>query len=357
MKILLNPGPVNITDSVRSALLKEDICHREKEFSDLLKSIRNKLLKIYNLTSSDYTTVVLTCSGTGAVEASICSFVPKGKKILILSNGVYGERMVKIAKVHHINVASLICSWGEEIPLDRVEKLLKSDPDIRAVGVVHHETTTGLLNPLEEISNVVKKFGKILIVDGVSSFAGEVIDFYNWDIDVLAATANKCIHGVPGCSFVIFKRKLLKLKENIPVRSIYFDIFQYHKSQEQGIPPFTPAIQVMYAFDQALDELLNEGVENRINRYKKLANLIRRKGKEIGLKLFLPEDKFSNTLTSFYLPNGISYEYLHDALKEYGFIIYAGQAGLKKKIFRIANMGEIKEEDIARFFSCIKKIL
>jgi len=357
--VLLNPGPVNITESVRKALVGEDICHREEEFSHLLQEIRRKILKIYNLDSKRYTTVILTSSGTGAVEASICSCVPEDKILFVISNGIYGERMIQIANAYKIPVKSVIYKWGEKINLSEIEDILKSDKDskIYAIAIVHHETTTGLLNPLDKVGTLAKKYNKILIVDAVSSFGGEEINFDNWGIDVVSSTANKCIHSVPGCAFVILKNSLIDAMKDISPRNIYLNLLTYHNLQEKGIPPFTPAIQVMYAFNQALDEFLEEGIEGRVKRYKKLSLLARKKAKEIGLKMLLDEKDYSNTLTSFYLPDNISYEFLHDELKKRGFIIYAGQAGLKNKIFRIANMGNIKEEDIERLFENIYEII
>lgn len=357
--VLLNPGPVNITESVRKALIGQDICHREEEFSYLLQEIRRKILKIYNVDESVYTTIILISSGTGAVEASICSCIPEDKKLMVISNGVYGERMIKIANAYKIPVKAIIYKWGEKINLDEIEDILKSDKNskIYAIAVVHHETTTGLLNPLDKIGKLAKKYNKILIVDGVSSFGGEEINFENWGIDIIAATVNKCIHAVPGCAFTVARKSLIDKMREIRPRSIYLHLLTYYELQEKGIPPFTPAIQVMYAFNQALNEFLEGGIKKRIEHYKKLSSLIRKKAKEIGLKFFLNEKEYSNTLTSFYLPDNISYEFLHNELKKRGFIIYAGQAGLKNKIFRIANMGNIKKKDIEKLFENIREII
>ncbi len=356
--ILLNPGPVNIRESVRNALLKEDICHREEEFTLLLRSIRAKLLEVYNLDPKKYKVIILAGSGTAAIEASICSLVTQNKKFLVITNGVYGERMVEIARVYSIPTIKLSYEYGKRINIIEVEDILKKEA-LSMVAVVHHETTTGILNPLEEIGTLLKEYpGKFFMVDGISSFGGEVLDFEGWGIGVLVGTANKCLQSVPGCSFVVARQDILEqARREINPRSVYLNLLNYYHYQEEGTFPFTPPIQIMYALNQALDELLKEGIERRIERYRRLASMVRERAKGINLKTFLDGSLSSNILTSFHLPEGISYAYLHDVLKEKGFVIYAGQSGLSNKIFRIANMGEISESDIERLFEAIGEII
>jgi len=354
--ILFNPGPVNISERVRASLQKPDLCHREQEFSDLLQNIKKKLLKVYNL-GEEYTAVVLTGSGTAAVESAIVSLVPENGKLLILSNGVYGERISNITSVRGIAAKEIKLKWGEMINLTDVERELEEDKAITTVAVVHHETTTGILNDIGSIGRLSKKYGKEMLVDAVSSFAGEEIKFNEWGVDICCGSSNKCIHGIPGAAFVIIKRNIIERQKSLKPRSVYLDLVNYYVSEEKGIPPFTPCIQVLYAFNEALNELLTNGVEARIRLYRGRANLIRQLAQRIGLKLYLPQDYYSNTLTSFHIPDRVTYETLHNKLKEHGYIIYAGQGGLQKNIFRIANMGEIMESDIERLFKLIGEII
>lgn len=355
--VLFNPGPVNISERVRLSLNKIDLCHREEEFNALLQSIRQKLLCVYGLNDKKYASVVLTGSGTAAVEAAIASLCPLEGQILVVSNGIYGERIAKMASVNNIKIEEIRYQWGERIKINDLEKKIIDNPQITAIAVVHHETTTGILNRLADIGKLAVRYNKEFFIDAVSSFGGEEIRFDEWGVDICCGTANKCIHGAPGASFVISKREIFERQRDAAPKSVYLDLVNCYYHEEKGIPPFTPCVQVMYAFEEALNELLEKGVEERIRLYQTRANLIRKLGKDIGLKPYLPFNEMCNTLTSFYLPSFITYEKLHDILKEQGYVIYAGQGGLYKNIFRIANLGEISLSDIEKLFEAIKEAI
>lgn len=355
--ILLNPGPVNVSERVRAALLRPDLCHREPEFSILQSRVRQGLLEVYSLPSDAYTSVVLVGSGTAAVEAMVVSFVPPDGKVLVITNGVYGERIVAIAKAHGIAFGLVEHAWGEELDCPRIEAVCKNDVTITHIAVVHHETTTGRLNDLSRIGELGRRYGKMLLVDGVSSFGGEEINFAGWNIGAVAATANKCLHGIPGVSFVVARRELLS-HETSPTRSVYLNVRAHYREQERGSTPFTQAVHVLYALDEALKEFHEQGGwQARHGRYRVLAQYIRRVAQDIGIKMYLSGGSFSSTLTAFYLPSGISYETLHDHVKRAGFVIYAGQGEAGTVMFRVANMGEIGTDDIDRLFFSMKELL
>lgn len=353
--ILLNPGPVNVTSRVRKALLKEDICHRDEEFTDLLENVRTKLLRVLGI-EEGYTVVIFTGSGTAAQEAAIISTVSDNKSMLVVNNGVYGERMVEIAKIYGIKTIEDRYQWGERPDIKRIRKVLETEKDIEVVGAIHHETTTGVLNPIDHIGKLCKEHGKIFFADTVSSLGGEYIDFHNGP-DICIGTPNKCLHGFPGVSFVIFRKELLGHMRKITPRSSFLDLTLYIDDDYKENVPFTPSVQIMYAFDEALDELMEEGYRNRTEIYKTRACFLREGLKELGLQLFLPEEISSNSLTSVSLPDGFTYEYIHDELRKKGYVIYAGQGGLKCKLFRISNMGDHSHEDYMGFFAALKEIL
>ncbi len=354
--VLLNPGPVNVTNRVRQALMLPDLCHREKEFSDLMAAIRAKLLKAFDI-EEDYTSVLVSGSGTAALEMAVSSSLSPGRSMLVIQNGVYGERIGKICDIYQFNRRTLELGWGEPPRLEDIEKELKQNPDIEVVAMVHHETTTGLLNPLKEVGELARRYKKVFLVDGISSLAGDEIDFKSCPIDIAAGTANKCIQGFPGVSFVLFRKKELERLRKIPGRTLYFNLTGYHKAQEAGGMLFTPAIPVHYALDVALDELIEETVARRVERYASAARFLRAGFKDIGLEFLIPEGWRSNCLTGLRLPKGVSYEKLHGELKANGFIIYAGQGNLSDNIFRIANMGDITQEEFERFLQVLKKTL
>lgn len=358
MTILLNPGPVNLSERVRQSLLKDDLCHREKEFTDLQDSIRSKLLQVYDLDPETWASILMTGSGTAAVESMITSCVPAHGKLLIIENGVYGERMTRMAAAHNVTHLTLEHGWGDKIDLSRLEDELRYHDEISHVAVVHHETTTGLLNDLSAIAQVCKQYSASLLVDGVSSFAAEEILFEDWNIAACAATANKCLHAVPGTSFVIVKRSTMQQMQATEARSVYLNLQAYLENQDKGGTPFTQSVQTFYALDEALRELGDEGGwQERRKCYRKRMEIVREGFEELGIQALLPVSETSCVLDAFSLPDNISYEQLHDHLKENGFVIYAGQGQLAKNIFRISCMGEIEKEELDKLISSVSELL
>ena len=356
--ILLNPGPVNVSERVRQALHRPDICHREPEFAELLQGIRQKLLKAFLPgAESEYTALALTTSGTGAVEAALLSSLPHGKRMLVINNGVYGERIASIIGVHRLGVSEFRLDWTARPDPEKLRLALRQHPEVHAVAMVHHETTTGLINPVKEIAEVVDSQNRVFILDAVSSLGGEPLDIAGPHIYMVAGTAGKCIQGFPGASFVLVRKGFMERMKKYPKRSWYLHLPHYYEDEERGSIPFTPAVQVYYAFDEALNELLEEGVGNRIQRYKEVAMLIRDRFSQLGLTPVLPAAHQSNTITSFYLPPGLSYATLHDRLKERGYVVYAGQGQLEAKAFRVANMGALRRSDIEEFLSAFQQVL
>jgi len=355
--MLLNPGPVNVSERVRQALLRPDICHRESEFTELLHGIQAKLLKAFVPgAEADYAAVVITGSGTAAVESAMMSSIPHGKRMLILNNGVYGERLSQMVGLHRLGVSELKCDWMTTPDPERVRLALRQHPEVHGVAMVHHETTTGLLNPVKAIAEVVDSQNRVFLVDAVSALGGESIDIAGSHMYMVAGTAGKCIQGFPGVSFVLVRKGFLERMRVYPKRSWYLHLTHYVDDQGRGTIPFTPAVQVYHAFDEALNELLEEGVAKRIQRYKKMATLIRERMEKMGIKPVLTPDRQSNTLTAFYLPEGLTYPSLHDRLKERGYIIYAGQGNLENKIFRVANMGALTEAQFIAFLDAFEQI-
>jgi 2-aminoethylphosphonate-pyruvate transaminase len=353
--ILLNPGPVNVSPRVQQALLRGDLCHREEEFSDLLVAIRAKLLQAF--APSGYTAVPVTGSGTLAVEAMVSSALPEGKKLLVINNGVYGERMLHMAEAHRIPAVELRYDWTERPALGQIESTLRADPAIDAVALVHHETTTGLLNLVTEVGAITRRAGRRLLLDAVSSLAAEELDLIRDGVDLCACTANKCVQGLPGVSFVLVRTDAMTAMQHYPRRSLYLHLPLHWEAQEKRSIPFTPSVQTWYALDAALDELLEETVTKRVKRHYTAAQLLRDGFARLGLKALLPAARQSNTLTSLLLPEGMTYPRIHDGLKEHGFVIYEGQGRLQTGIFRVANMGHLTLDDFRRFLAALEEVL
>lgn len=355
-QILLNPGPVTLSERVRSALLRPDLCHREPEFAVLQSGIRAKLLRVYDLDASAWASVLLTGSGTAAVEAMLISCVPRERALLVIENGVYGERMRTIATQYGIATISVQHAWDAPIDIGRVRQALVDNPTVSHIAVVQHETTTGRLNQLQELATLCAEFGVSMLMDTVSSFGVERIDFRQWPIAACAATANKCLHGVPGTSFVVLHRKRFTTQSTS--RGVYLDLNRYLLSQDGGGTPFTQSIQTFYALDEALDEFFDAGgVSARRNVYEQRMDAIRRTLLDVEIQPLLAPQDCSCVLHAYKLASRLSYEDLHDALKAAGFIIYAGQGNLAAQIFRISAMGDIQAADLKRLQTTLVSVL
>lgn len=343
--LLLNPGPVTLTERVRRSLLQPDLCHREGEFFDLQDEARARLVAAYELDPAEWAAVLMTGSGTAAVESMIAALVPQDGKLLVIENGVYGERITQIATQYGIAHEVLKHEWMQAPDLAQIAARLDAG-GYSHVAVIHHETTTGRLNDLGAIAEVCRSRGVKMLVDGVSSFGAEAIDFAGGDIDAVAATANKCLHGVPGAAFVIVRRSALAKAAS---RTYYLDLGRLAKLQDQRNTPFTPSVHAYYALVEALREFDEAGGwRARHAHYKALADQAQAGLAARGMPLVLPEGESSVVLRAYRLPQGVTYETLHDGLKARGFVIYAGQGGLSKELFRISTMGAIQAADVER---------
>ena len=357
--ILLNPGPATTTDSVKNAMVVPDICPRELEFGELTLSVRNDLIRAAN-GEKNHTCVMLTSSGTGGVEACLTSVIPHDKKVLILNNGAYGERMQKICDAYQIGHIDYNQEWGLPIDLNSVELLLKKyHGEISHLAFIHHETTVGILNPLSEISALADKYNIETIVDAMSSFAGMMIDVEKDNIHYLVSSSNKCIQGMAGISFVIANlQSLLKTRE-IKARNFYFNLLENHLYLEKNKQfLFTPPVQTLYALRQAVSEYFAEGPENRFARYASMYEIMKKKVKELGFSFLIEEKYHAKLLTAIMDPISPAYSFneMHDYLFERGFTIYPGKVG-NINTFRLSNIGAIYPEDIEAFLKVFEDYL
>jgi 2-aminoethylphosphonate-pyruvate transaminase len=347
---LLNPGPVTLTDEVREAQLGPDLCHRQPEYMALQDEVRQRLQTVYSDAAAEYTAVLITGSGTAAVECMVDSLVPRSGRALVVANGVYGERIASILSIHEKPFEVVSSQWTEPMDLTAVERRLAANPAITHVIAVHHETTTGRLNDVASLGQLCRQHRVPLLLDTVSSFGGELLRFADWNIQACAATANKCLHGVPGTAFVLVRHDALEDQKSAAT-SLYLDLFRHWSSQQQGSTQFTPAVQSMYALREALSELeANGGWRTRHAHYTALSSRLRRQLLDLGFRLLLEDESvYAATLTSFNLPFGVSFDRLYSEMIEHGFVIYPGQKELQTKIFRIAVMGDLSSSDIDEF--------
>ena len=357
--LLLTPGPLTTSNGVRMAMLK-DWCTWDKEYNNIVQEIRDKLVKLavpsgnYN----NYTSVLMQGSGSFGVESVIGTALPENGKLLILSNGSYGNRMGEIAQALKINY--IIEKFGDKeiINIDKIREILETNSDITHVSVVHSETTSGILNPIEKIGELVKEFNKIFIVDAMSSFGGIEIDIEEVKADFMVSSSNKCIQGVPGFSFIICRKEVL---ENCSgqARSLSLDLYNQWKVMEEnnGKWRFTSPTHTVRAFYQALIELEKEGgIPAREKRYRKNNSILREGMKKLGFKILIPEEYQSPIITTFLAPTDSDYNFenFYYKLKKEGFVIYPGKI-TDIESFRIGNIGEIYPDDIYALLKAIEK--
>lgn len=356
---LLNPGPVTLTERVRGALGRPDLCHREPEFYALAMEVRGRIERIYEGCEGRYVAVLLTGSGTAAVEAMVGSMVPRDGHALVVANGVYGDRMAAMLTAQGKRFTLVAAEWVAPMDLAGVERALAGDPSVTHVLAVQHETTTGRDNDVAALGALCRRYERPMLLDGVSSFAGGPIDFERWNLEAVAATANKCVHGVPGVSFVLAREGVFGQRAS-GATSVYLDLWRHWREQRTGASPFTQSVHCMYALEEALKELEDEGGwRARHATYARRASAVREALLELGVGYFLDDGATASSpiLTAFTVPAWTTYDRLHDGLKERGFVIYAGQGPYAGKMFRVAVMGALGERDIAELIDGLRALL
>jgi len=354
--VLLNPGPATTTHSVKMAQVIPDICPREYEFGDLMEYVSKELTKIV-AKPKKYTTVLFGGSGTAVVEAVLSSVVPHDKTILIVNNGAYGKRMCQIVESYGMNYIEFNSSPIEPIDLKKLKKVIKANKNISHLAMIHNETTTGLLNNLDDFGALAKKYNLELIVDAMSSYAALPIDMKKQNITYLCASSNKNIQGMAGVGFVIAKTKTFEKLKDIKPRNFYLNLFaQYENFIKSHQMRFTPPVQTLYALKQAIIEAKAEGIVNRHRRYSDSWKTLTDELKKMDLK-YLVDDKYhSKIITSIFIPDGVNFDEMHNYLYERGFTIYPGKVA-DFNTFRIANIGEIDKNDIEAFLKLFKNYL
>ena len=355
--MLFTPGPVNVAANVRLAIAKDDICHRETEFDDLLAGIEHKLLEMFEIKNkARYSAVVITGSGTAANEAMLSSVVGD-KKVLILSNGEFGERLHKISCIHNANTFLLEFPWGQSIDVDVVETFLKAHL-MDVVVMVHHETCTGMLNPLQAIGGLAKSHGALFVVDCVSSAGAETIDMESCNIAFCSSSSSKAIGSYAGLSFVVGETaEFEKLKHN-PVKTTYLNLATFYAFMTaRSQTPNTPGVPLFYGLDQALSNILLEGVSNRYAKIRRRARLLRRGMAKLGLKFLIDQKDMCSVLTTVVVPPNVDVGRLRQKLRECSIIIYEGKGCFKNKVFQVGNIGELSNRDIRVFLAALGEVL
>ncbi|SFC87779.1 2-aminoethylphosphonate aminotransferase [Clostridium uliginosum] len=356
--ILLNPGPATTTDSVKFSQVVPDICPREHEFGQVMEFVSKELTNI--VASNDkYTAVLFGGSGTASVEAMLSSVVGDDT-ILIINNGAYGKRMCEIAEIYNLDYMEFDSSPIDAINFVELEETIKnSKKTISHLSLIHHETTTGLLNDIKKVGMICKKYKIDMIVDAMSSFGAIPINMEEMNIKYLASSSNKCIQGMAGISFVVSNLEALEKTKNIKPRNLYLNLYkQYDNFKNAYQMRFTPPVQVIYALKQAIIEYKEETIEKRYTRYKSCCNILWDGLERLKLNKLVDKKNHSMLITSILEPEveGYSFDEMHKYLYDRGFTIYPGKISLENT-FRIANIGEIYPQDMEKFIKILEEYL
>lgn len=356
--LLLTPGPLTTTETVKSAMMS-DWCTWDKDYNEgIVEVIRRELVSLATSRPEEYTAVLMQGSGTFCVEATLGSVVRPDDHLLVAANGAYGKRMGTIAEYYKLNCHVMRFEETEAVDPKAIDEYLTAHPEVTHVSVVHCETTTGVLNPLAEIATVVKRHGKVLIVDAMSSFGGVPVDMAALGIDFMISSANKCIQGVPGFGFIIARRSLLEQCKGV-ARSLSLDIYDQWETMEKGHGKwrFTSPTHVVRAFMQALTELKEEGgIAARYARYRENHRTLVEGMRSLGYKTLLPDEWQSPVITSFYYPTAdFDFNTFYQKLKAKGFVIYPGKIS-QADTFRIGNIGDVHPDDFRRLVDTIREM-
>jgi|CXWL01.1.fsa_nt_gi aspartate aminotransferase-like enzyme len=353
--LLLTPGPTQVPPSVCEALGRPIIHHRTPQFQNEIKEAVEGLKYIFQTKNDVY---LLTCSGTGAMEAAVCNLLSPGDKAIAVEAGKFGERWTELCKVYKADARVVTIEWGKTVTAADIQKLLKAEADIKAVFITLCETSTGATPDVQAIAQVVKESNAVLVLDAISGLGVTDVQTDNWGVDVVVSGSQKGLMLPPGLAMISVSPKALALIEKSTNPRYYFDLREAKKAAEKVDTPFTPAIGIIIALNEAIRLIKKEGLQNLFVRYALMAKATRAAAQALGLKVFTDPSCQSNVLTAISLPANIDGEKLMKVMRdEYGITVAGGQDKLKGKTIRIAHMGMIDEFDIVAGIACLEKVL
>ena len=357
--VLLNPGPSTTTDTVKMAQVVPDICPREKEFQSIMAPMREDLVRIVHGRLNDYAAVLFCGSGTICMDVALNSLLDEGKKALVINNGSYSQRAVDVLSSYGLPCIDLKQPIHTVPSLAEIEAVLQENDDIGYVYMTHHETGSGLLNPIREVGALAHRYGAFFITDTTSSYAMIPINVYDDNIDFCMASAQKGIMGMAGLSYIIGKRDIIEASKDYPKRSYYCNLYmQYEWFERTGEMHFTPPVQSIYAARQALREYWNEGEEEKWNRHQRVMKAIHDGEEKIGLKEILEREVQSGLVSAVRYPDDPNWDFdkVHDYCYEKGFTIYPGKIE-RQGTFRLCALGAIDQDDIEKFWVVFEEAL
>ena len=351
---LLTPGPTPLPPKILEAMSRPIIHHRTPQFQEEIKKATEGLKYVFQTKNDVF---MLASSGTGAMEAAVINLLSSGDTALVVQGGKFGERWTELCKAYGITAEVIDVEWGKAVDSKEIEKKLKANPKIKAVFTTLCETSTGVTNDIRGIGEVVKNTEAVLVVDAISGLGAVDIKTDEWTCDMVISGSQKGLMLPPGLGFISVSSKAFKLIEVSKSPRYYFDLRKYKKAIDKTDTPFTPAITLIIALNEALGIMKEAGLENIFARHKKMADATRAAVQALGLGLFSP-DAASDAVTAARVPQEIDGEKLVKTMRDtYGVTIAGGQDEMKGKLIRIAHMGYIEEFDIIIGISCLEKVL
>ena len=351
------PGPTPVPERVLQALGRHPIGHRSKDFQDLVASTTKNLQWLHQ-TENDILTI--TGSGTAAMEAGIINTLRKGDKVICGENGKFGQRWVQVSKAFGLDVIEVKEQWGKALNPNTFGEILENDQkkEIKAVILTHSETSTGVINDLETISKHIRKHNKALsIIDCVTSLGACNVPTDEWELDIVASGSQKGYMIPPGLSFVSVSEKAWQASQESNLPKFYLDLKSYKKSLKSNSNPYTPSVNLVFALEESLKMMKEEGLENIFKRHSKHKSTISNAAKALKLKLFAEEKSLSPSITAIET-NGFDAESFRKSIKDkYDILLAGGQDQLKGKIFRVGHLGYINDRDVITAITAISMTL
>lgn len=354
--MLMIPGPTPVPERVLQAMAKHPMGHRSADFSAIFGEVTENL-KWLHQTQNDL--LILAASGTGVMEAGIINFLSPGDKVIVGSNGKFGERWAEVTDAYGLNTQRITSDWGKPLDPELIRAALEADTakEIKAVIVTHSETSTGVINDLETINKYVKAHGALIIVDTVTSLGACSVPVDEWGLDVVASGSQKGYMIPPGLGFVTVSPKAWEAYKTAKLPRFYLDLGKYRKDAAKNTTPFTPAINLIFAMQAALRLMKQEGLENIFARHDRHSRATRAAMKALSLPLYAPDDHSSPAITAV-MPTAVDAEQVRSVMKKkFDIVLAGGQDALKGKIFRIGHLGFVSDRDILTAIAALEATL
>lgn len=355
--LLMIPGPTRVAPRVLKAMSDAIINHRSPQFAEILNETNEMMSEVFQTENKSYT---ITGSGTAAMEAAVGNILNKGDKILNIVGGKFGQRFAQIAEANKGVTIVHNVEWGTAANPEDVKNILDENEDIKAVTIVHNETSTGVCNPIEEVGDILKDYDALYVVDTVSSLGGDDVFVDDYNIDICVTGSQKCLAAPPGMAAITVSDDAWNVIDKVDSSSYYLSMKQYQKYGDHDPPetPYTPSVSLMYAMREALNVVMEEGLESRIKRHKLAAEATRNGVKAIGLELFADEKVSSATVTAIKMPENVTDKDMRGTMRDkYGIVLAGGQDHLKGNVFRIGHMGNVTYKEIVTTISALEMTL